>query len=632
MATPPDGRLRAGAAAVALACAALAGWAPATGQQRPESILPPGFGQPAARPTTPPRPAPTARPSATPRAGAVPRPGATPLPRATPPTTGAPVTAPATVPTPSSATAVVQPLPTAAASPTPTPSPAPTIDPATLAFYRLPPASRRSLSLVGPATEREGALPADAFGRADGRMLEGLMRRMTAPLPSRWLSITLRRVLAARLATPPGVNGADFVAERAWLLLRMGEADAARAVVQGVDDDNYTPKLFDVAMNAMLAAGDPAGLCPLADAGSRTTGERGWTLAQAMCTGLGGDPTVATALMTAARRQRVASGIDLTLAQKVMGAGPGGRQAVTVEWDGVDRLTIWRFGLALATGVAIPDPLLAAAAPQVAAWRATAPGVPLPDRVAPAEVAAGLGVLSSAALVDLYAAVAAMDDPPAPASGVADDLRAAYVGSADDRLAALRRLWGGEDRRPAYARLVLTARAAARIVPAGGSADTDRLVAAMLGAGLDHTAARWSPYVETGGDAWAMLALADPVGRRLTYRDLSSYAGNGGAAVKRQLFFAALAGLGRLEPGDVERAAQALDVRIGAENAWTRALDRAARNGEPGTVVLLAATGMQTPAWRGVPPAMLYRIVGALRAVGLGGPARMIAAEAIARS
>ena len=41
---------------------------------------------------------------------------------------------------------------------------------------------------------------------------------------------------------------------------------------------------------------------------------------------------------------------------------------------------------------------------------------------------------------------------------------------------------------------------------------------------------------------------------------------------------------------------------------------------------------MQTPAWAGVPPAMLYRIVASLRAVGLAGEARMIAAEAIARA
>ena len=40
---------------------------------------------------------------------------------------------------------------------------------------------------------------------------------------------------------------------------------------------------------------------------------------------------------------------------------------------------------------------------------------------------------------------------------------------------------------------------------------------------------------------------------------------------------------------------------------------------------------MQTGDWAGVPPAALYRIIGALRAVGLTGEARMIAVEALTR-
>ena len=40
---------------------------------------------------------------------------------------------------------------------------------------------------------------------------------------------------------------------------------------------------------------------------------------------------------------------------------------------------------------------------------------------------------------------------------------------------------------------------------------------------------------------------------------------------------------------------------------------------------------MQTGDWTGVPPHYLYRIVRALRAVGLEFEARMIAAEAVAR-
>jgi hypothetical protein len=582
-------------AALALALAGVA--LPVSGQDRPESILPPGFGEPA-----PPAPRPTPR-------------GDTPAATATAPPL-----------------ATVQPLPIASPTPSPTPIATPTPDAALLARYEMPLAARRSLALVGAADERASGIAPDAFGAADGQYLEMLMRRLDAPLPSRWLSILLRRTLAARLTTPPAVHGADFAAERAWLLLRMGEATAARAVVQGVDTGNYTPKLHQVAMNAMLATSDPAGLCPLADAGARATGERGWTMAQAMCAALAGDNARATALLRAARRRNVATGIDLMLVQKVIGAAGGGG-AVTIEWPGVDRLTVWRFGLASATGAAIPDDLYAGTGRQVTYWRALSPAVPLAQRVAAAEAAAGQGVLSNLALVDLYGAIDAADDAPAPASAAAQDLRVAYSGATTDvRLAALRQLWGAATRVD-YGRLVLTARAAVRIRPMAGNTDDARVVASLLSAGLDRTAARWRGLVDEGGDAWAMVALTDPdLTERLSYGALAGYSGSGDAALKQRMLFAGLAGLGRLAPDDIERAAQALDVRIGAENSWTRALDRAARDDQPGTVALLAAVGMQTGNWRGVPPEVLYRIVGALRAVGLGGEARMIAAEAIART
>ena len=582
---------------------------PALGQDRPTSILPPGFGQPQSQ--SQPQPQSQPRPSLSPSAD----PG------------------PATA----DAGPGAQPLRTDLPSPTDTPAATPTpaaLDARTLAFYELPPFARRPLDRIGPVRSADGGLSADAFGRADGRYVEALMRRMAAPLPSRWLSILLRRTLLSEVETPRDVGGAAFAAERAWLLLRMGESVGARALVQGVDAADYTPKLYQVALNAMLATGDPAGLCPLADGGLAATGERGWVLAQAMCAALRGDGAAARALAKTARRRGVARGVDMLLAEKVVGAGGSGRQAVTIEWAGVDRLTPWRWGLAAATGVAIPDALLATTGRQVRLWQALSPGVAPPARVGAAEAAAGQGVLSNAALVDLYAALGGGDDdaPLDPTSeAAARDLGTAYADADPDaRLAACKRLWG--EATP-YARLVLTARAAAGIAPSPERAkEADRLVASMLAAGLESAALRWGPTVAAGGDAWAMLALADPGGRALAYADLAGYAGAGDARLKQRLFFAGLAGLGRLSRDDAERAAAALDVRIGAADSWTRAIDRAAAEGQAGTVVLLAGIAMQTSTWAGVPPAMLYRIIASLRAVGLDGEARMIAAEAIARA
>ena len=131
----------------------------------------------------------------------------------------------------------------------------------------------------------------------------------------------------------------------------MGESVAARDVVQSVDTVDYTPKLYQMAMQAELATADPAGLCALVDNGFEQTHEPGWILARGMCAGLAGQPARATQLLDSARNGGVAGGIDLMLAQKVAGRGAGGRQAVTIEWDGVDRLTPWRYGLAMAGNV-----------------------------------------------------------------------------------------------------------------------------------------------------------------------------------------------------------------------------------------------------------------------------------------
>ena len=72
------------------------------------------------------------------------------------------------------------------------------------------------------------------------------------------------------LDTPKNINGADFAADRAWVLLRMGEAVAARAVVNDVDAENYTTELYQVAMQTALASADPAAICGVADEGART--------------------------------------------------------------------------------------------------------------------------------------------------------------------------------------------------------------------------------------------------------------------------------------------------------------------------------------------------------------------------
>lgn len=504
-------------------------------------------------------------------------------------------------------------------------------------YFSIPEGRERPVEIVGLLEPGNHGLGPQAFGRSNGAFLATLIQRLDAPLPSRWTSILLRRALLSRVAASPGIDPVDWVAARADLLVRMGEADAARMLVQSVDAENYTPRMIEAAARTALATSDVAGLCPLV--GPAQTSTTVWKLAEAMCAALEGEPARASALADEARRRGDLGGIDFRLAEKFIGAGAEARRAATLQWEEVRGLTPWRAGLAGAVGAEIPPRLVNNAAPQIQAWLARAPMIPLEQRLGAASTAASLGVLSSHALVEIHSLMLDQTDIAEVEGTVGDRLRAAWTNrDAGDRLAAMRALWREpQGARERYARLILTAGAAARI-PASEDlrADADNLIASMLSAGFDRAAAAWSNVVGEDGEnlGWAMLAVGSPrpivdtsMGRIRGFAD-----GDRTASRRRsQLLVAALAGLGRIASEDAAALASNLGTTLAGGGRWSAHIDQAARNREPGTVALLAAAGMQTDDWYGVPPAHLFRIVRALRSVGLEFEARMIAAEAIAR-
>ena len=593
--------------------AALAAALPVLGQDAPQSLLPPGFG------TTPPPRAerPVAPTQAAPNLGVTPAVPAVPLPAPTPGADqGIAETSPNLLP------ADIAKL--AAAEVTPP--------------EEMPDAAKRSLDLVGT----RAVYGTDAFGDADGRYLVTLMRRMQTPIASRWAEIMLRRALVGATPAPRGEGQADWVADRAALLLRMGEADAARLLVQGVDVERFSPRLRRVAIESALATSDPQGLCPLPDGSEQVGGQPAWPMIRAICATLAGDTATANATIG---RGPPNDSIDHPLAERLVAAGGGGRRDIQVDWTAVDTLTDWRFGLASALGIAIPQNLLDGAPVWYDAWLARAPMLSAADRVAPARIAAALGVVSSQDLVDLYGRVmdeAGDEDTDSPAGR----LRAAYRGDDDDaRLAAMHAIWdaaangnGGE--RDRYAASILTARAAAGITPSNDQKDdVAALVASMLSAGLDVQAERWAGVVEaaggTDGDrAWSILA----VGARRSLvaidaarvRKFADRAGDSGVQ-RSALLISALAGLGRLDDADAAKLAARLGVTLGQSSAYGNALRRAVSAHERGTVALLVAVGMQSPAWTGVPAGDFYQMISALRAVGMEDEARMISAEAMIR-
>jgi len=505
-----------------------------------------------------------------------------------------------------------------------------------------PAQARRDPFVVGRLDPIRIGLGESPWGGTSGTFLSSLMRRMDAPIASRWAHIALRDALLAKVHAPRSVNPVDWVAERSWLLLRLGEADAARMLVADVDADRFTPKMVQVGVQSALANADPPALCPL-EPGIRKYEVGIRALVSAMCASLSGEPESAAAMIDDARRRGRIGGIDLMLAQKVVGAAGTGR-AATIEWDPVDNLTAWRFGLATATGMVPPDRLIKPAPVQLRAFQARSPLLSADQRLDSAQIAAGLGVFSSQSMIDLYSAIYDSTDTSDLPTTDAWQVRQAFVGKdRDTKLAAFRKLLdGAKNPLPHEATRAMLGRAASLIDPDQKlETDAPELIAAMLAAGDDRAAARWTGAVRRMGDSsgdrcWAMLALGAPTsnGLDLSTSRINGFIGRDQSKDKARsaLLVGALVGLGRITPATADSLSRRYGLGVGRQSEWTRTIDGAAARGQAGTVLVLAGTGLQSSDWAQIPGSHLFHIVAGLARTQQDYFARMIAAEALART
>ena len=504
----------------------------------------------------------------------------------------------------------------------------------------LPAGSERDPRLAGPIPADDAGFGETMWGGSSGKFLSRLMRSNDTPLASRWGHILLRNALLTAAAGPSDVHPADWAAERAWLLLRMGEADGARMLISGVDVADFSPKMFQVAAQSALANGDPSALCPLRD-GLEKVERQILPLVRAMCASLSGSNEVAASDIESARRRGAFQPIDLALADKVVGAGADTSRSSTIEWDPVDQLNIWRFGLATATGAVPPERLMTRAAPRVLAWQARSPIISPEAKLAAARVATGLGVFSSQALIDLYSLIYDATDPSDLGQTDAWQFRLAMVGrDGGERVGAIRKLLGSaKTPLEKEATRAALSRAASRIEPNADLEDVaPDLIAAMLAGGYDREALRWRAAIEDMDDearnrCWAMLALGAPE-FRVSGGDLAAFIGNDESSARQRsaLLVAGLAGMGRISTAEAGRLNKRYGFGLGRTNEWTRMIDGASSRGQAGTVALLSGTGLQADAFNSVPAMHLYHLVTALTRNSQQYAARMIAAEALART
>ncbi len=521
------------------------------------------------------------------------------------------VTAPPLLPTPAPSAEIVDPFATAAPT-------------------------GRDITVFGPLTLETGGYGLGTFTGSRGPFLAGLANRIAAPIGSRWAAITLRRALLSESAAPYGITPGDWVAVRAWLLMRMGEIDGAKALTDRVPIDRYSPALYRVAGQVALAAADINGLCPIAQTGQLLSKDPLWKLAIGMCAAIQGDDITAARIFDDLREdEKSVEPFDVRLGERVATVAGGAGRATNIDWAEAPPLTPFRYGVATGAGVAIPAGKFAGLGPAHYGWVVRAPGVDPAVRLAALGPAAVLGTMSVAELVS---GVAALSPGDAAADTRAGHLRTAFAGaSMADRRNAIKAIWTtGASGDARYAALLESAPAAARLpVSADSAADSADIIAALLAAGDADAARRWWPIADKQGgkvraQAWALLAAGSSNSVPATPSDFNAWRSATGADARHAgLLFAALAGLGAANGSEWESLRADLLPR--AANSWTRAIDAAAAARRTGEVAILTGTGLQGP-WAQVSPLHLYHITAALNRVGRTQEARLIAAEALTRS
>lgn len=501
------------------------------------------------------------------------------------------------------------------------------------------------VGLHGPET---GGFGPNLWAGSQGAFVKDLMRRTPAPTASRFGHVLLRRALLSITPTPQGALPANFVAERAHLLLRMGEAEGARTLVSQVPLNSYTRRLFEVAPHAHMASGDVAGLCPLVQTGITISGDPLWPLASAVCAALQGDDAGASLILDRERENRTAKAFDILLADRLSVALAGGERGVNVSWPGDAKLTTYRLSMALAGGVEVPRPLLSGANSAVKGWLVRKAQVPLAARLEAARIAAANGAIPAQELINLWSLQAVNLDETAIRSLPVGQLRAAYTAPTyNARLRAMSSLWGSaQSDHDKVALQLVTSRAAAgfpvekRWLGAGPD-----LVRSMLLAGDVKGALKWYELARREAKArnpkageplmaiWPLALTADAMGRVPHSAGLfelwADMLDGSGSEQERlqQLLGASVAGLGLINANDLPSDATVEFVN----NGYTKRLRLAAQAGRRGEVIMLSALGLGQDA-KTVSPSYVYEIVAALRKVGLRREAGLIAAELLIRN
>jgi hypothetical protein len=517
------------------------------------------------------------------------------------------------------------PIPLLPPLPPPPEAPAPPLSPAPpIASEPLPsPPSGWSGDVAPP----EHALPPD-FWHGTARALAELLLGHLPDTTVAALQSLERRLLLSPAAAPQGPDapGMSLPALRAAALLRLGEVDAARAVLAAAPESKQDAFLrLAVAADAITGNLDRA--CAVVRRAIR--GDQGafWQRALISCQGLAGEVEEARLGIQLLNEEKQPPGRALLAAVETLAGRRGAAPAAITRLDDPTPLLL---RLLVKAKLPLSRRLVESLSPELALTLALDEAAPPATQLAAAERAARFGALSPARLSALYTALAATAAPGDDPSLLRAQRFAAIAeaSSAGERLARIvafaRDLIGPHGRGWALA--------ARLVMPQLRDIDPDPALASLAGAAARLALAGGSDTLARQWDGLLSGAERSRVDFLLTLAAPDNAAEGGGESGASALRIALLAALGRPVPPRewllLPAGAWSSAALPGAPIApWLDLLAAASAQRVGETVLaglLVAGSNGAVPR----DPAALYAAINGLARVGLGADARRLAVEA----
>lgn len=500
---------------------------------------------------------------------------------------------------------------------------------------RAPAGPRLPLGWLEPAN---GGLGADIWRGSNAKAVNGVLRTIRQPLSSRWMNVLLRRALVSRADDPQGASVGDIAATRALALLRVGEAHAAKRIMDRLGVERFTRLAYFVAPQAQLLAGDIPALCPITVTGPAVYRDPQWDLFSAICAALEGDAGQAALVLDDLREREAVDPVEIQLADQVATAvGGGGNRGVNVDWpQGPDAetyaLTPYRLGMALAGRSELPANLRSRLGQAGYSWIARHAEAPVDLRFQAAPYALLAGALPLDDALGIWAQAAQANPDVLRADTAPARLRAVYVApGARSKLATLRSFWGEPGAPGRIVRLLLSARAVASVTPA----DTDEapdMVRALAFGGAWRQALRWGEAMGDGAHrVWPILAALNPRAPRTgaAFGDWADTLESAGDTGHRKALAAAVVAATAPDPfGDAARAMLDRGSVALAPTPLADVLSAATRRDRHGELIVRCARLFAAPR---LDPSSVHAALAALNRAGYRVEAGLIGAELLIR-